>query len=727
MNCWRIACGVALSRSPESRWRQISVTLSSFVFTVLLLGAAAVLAMHRAEDSRAAGQVAVLSSSPAPSDVLVLRSDDQWRGSTIQVVNMDPGTGSPLPPGLQSWPSPGQSVVSPALSRLMAAHPNLSRRYPRHGVMTAEGIRAGGDLLVYQVVGPGVLPDDGTVLRVANGHWAGTGPVVRVAAFGASEPGLPRIGLAPPATGSRGEISTGLLLGLILPGLVVLAVGLSAGSAMRTHRFDVLHALGVPSAMQRRVGTAETMILAIPGALAGTIAWALAGRWLEEVPVVGRRVVRGDLALPWWALLGCLTLALAVAALIATTSTALRRMRTTSPRPTGGRPLSSRLALIPAYVAVAAFAAGKVVGGDREADLVLVGTAAAIIGTPLMMPAVVRAAGGVLAAASSPARALVGHGMVWDPAGAGRPFVGLGAALVMMLAGTGFLALAEFTEPPVGLERGPQAVAVQWRGAGPDALSSYAARLGALVVPYASPEGAGGPQSQATLGAACPQLSRLVGGACQPSAPYLLSAEVEQKLVRMLDTLGVSEAPLTDVKLVPPGEMAVPADATEGRALVLAARPLPVLDEQVRNVAMSSLPSAKVTSLLQSVQSPSPLVPWIKGALVAALSALALACLLSLIDRLQAVRRQHHQLLRMGASSHDMAALGRWLFCAPYTVVCVASGTAGVLICGLIVRPILPLPWSTIGVVLLFMLGCGVLGAMATGLAGTRAIPETRD
>lgn len=98
-------------------------------------------------------------------------------------------------------------------------------------------------------------------------------------------------------------MTAGLLVGLVIPGLVVLAVGLSAGSSMRTRRFDVLHALGVSRATQRRVGTEETMILALPGALIGTLGWAVASPWLASVPVVGRRVVRGDPTLPWWALL----------------------------------------------------------------------------------------------------------------------------------------------------------------------------------------------------------------------------------------------------------------------------------------------------------------------------------------------------------------------------------------------------------------------------------------
>lgn len=727
MNLWRISSGIALNRSPESRWRQISVMLSTFLFVALLLGAASIIAMRLAEDHRAAGQVAVLSSVAAPSDVFILKSDDEWRGSTIELIFVEPGRGSPLPQGLLSWPRPGESAVSPALSRLIDRSPGLAQRYPGPVVMAPAGVRTGGDLLAYRVLKSGTLSADDSALHVRNGSWVGEGPVVRVSDFGQHKLDAQLIGLISPSTGSLVEIGTGLLVGLVLPGLVVLAVGLSTGSAMRTHRFDVLRALGASPAVRRRIATRETLILAAPGALLATVGWAVAGRLMQDVPIVGHRVFPGDLALPWWALLGCLVSSMIVVGLVSISSAALRGFRFTSPRPTGGRPLLSKLALAPAFVAVAAFAAGKIIGGKTDADLIFVGTAAAIIATPLLMPAMVRSAGAVLAASNSPIRSLVGHGMAWDPARAGRPFVGLAAALVLMLAATGYLGLAQFTEVPAGLNRGPQAVAVEWRGAGPGALSRHAGQLDALVVPYASAETTQGPESQVTIAASCAQLATVVGGGCQPSAPYDISSQAKQRLVMMLEPLGISHAPLTDLRLVPAEEMAITEEAARGQALVLAVRPLDIFDEQVRNVAVAGLPSAKVTSLLQSVQTPSPLVPWIKGGLLVALSAMVVACLLSLVDRLLAVRRQHLQLVSIGASPRHMTALGGWLFSAPYAVVCLASGATGVLICSLIVRPIVPVPWRTVWTILAFVLLSGLLAALSTMLASTKAMPATRD
>lgn len=731
MNLWRIAWGIAMNPSRESRWRQISVVVSVLIATVLLLSAASVLTLRAREDNRKAGQVAVLSSTPASSDVLLLSSADEWRGQRIDVISVEPGPGAGRPPGLARWPESGEFAVSPALARLAGANPGLARRYPAAMAIGSDGVRTGGDLLVYHTLEPGTLHQDDTVLRIENGAYVGSGPIARVSDFGPTRPGAAVLGLTPPSTGTLSDVAAGSVIALVLPALVVLGVGLSSGSVMRTGRFQILHALGVSSAVRRRIAAVETLVLSAPSAVLAVIGWSLISGRLDRVPFVEHRVVPGDLAPPWWGLLAVLLIALLAVSLVAISGTAMRRPRVASARPSGQRTVLSWLALVPSVIAVAAFAVAKLIGGEVDATYFFIGTASAVVGTPLLMPALLRSAGSVVAGSKSPAGSLVGRAMMWDPARSGRPFVGLGAALVLILAATGYVGLARFTEPPPGLDAGPQAVAVQWRGAGPDALGAHAGDLSALVVPYAAVESASVSESTLRLGVSCSRLAPVVGGACSAVAPYDIAPETTRVLLAMLGPLGLGDGLLVDVVLTPDdlsdsvgGE---PEHADTERALVLAVRPLGLLDEQVRNVSSTALPVSSVSSLLRAVQPPSPLITWIQGGLTVALSAIVIACVLSLVDRLLAVRRHHLQLVHIGASPRQLAALGAWLFSAPYAVVCLASATAGILVCNLIVRPIVPMPWPTIAAVLVLVFCCGAFGALATVIGGSKSMSALRD
>lgn len=111
----------------------------------------------------------------------------------------------------------------------------------------------------------------------------------------------------------------------------------------------------------------------------------------------------------------------------------------------------------------------------------------------------------------------------------------------------------------------------------------------------------------------------------------------------------------------------------------------------------------------------------------AALLVLGIASVMSLIDRLLSMRRRHAQLGALGAVPSRMGALSGLMFLAPYTVVTATSMLLGLIICWMLVRPLLPVPWATAVVVLAWVLAGGVIGTVVTVLAGLRIGAPVRD
>ncbi len=325
----RVAAGLARNPAPEHRWRRVAVPVATAIFILLVLAATSVAVMVQREAERAMQRTALLATEPSPEDLLLTRGYDEWGGEQFVVVWIEPAgnVGPTLPPGMSRLPEPGQAVVSPELDRLASAHPELAARYPNRSVLAPEGIGSGDELFAYVR-----MPEDRTL--------AGEKAAVRARGFGpptGADRSLPLF-LEPPE-----EIGTPVVAGvlgfLILPGLIVLAVGLATASEVRDRRFVVLRSLGAPGRTLAALAVLETMVLAAPGLVAVAVLWGAISPRLEQVPLVGQNVVRGDLGLPWWVIALELGLGIATIALLAVTLTAVGRRRGAG----GPRPVPSAL------------------------------------------------------------------------------------------------------------------------------------------------------------------------------------------------------------------------------------------------------------------------------------------------------------------------------------------------------------------------------------------------
>lgn len=742
MTLLRLATGLARSKAPEHRWRRLAVPLSALLFMGLVLTATSVVVMTERQNDRNAGRLPAIASSAAPTDLFMRLGGDRWRGRRIALAWIEPATpgGTPvLPPGVARFPEPGQAVVSPALARLLASDPAGARRYGQPAVIGDEGIETGGELVAYVRPPPGrSIGEEASAVRLQDGRFVGTGPVARVSGFGG------RSGLFLGDSTSASHVAQAVFGLLCVPGLIVLMIGLSAASRVRDHRFQVLAAMGAPRRTLRAIAALESLVLAVPALLGAAAVWAVIMPRVDALPFLDYRLVRGDLAIPPWLLVAELIVATALCAGGSAAAVGVRRPRT-APRPVGDRGTLSPFAFVPLTGALMAFAAAGATGGDAAPRLNLVGITLVIAGTPLVLPALLRVAGASVSRSKSAALSLAGSAMTWDPRRLARPFTGLGALLVVALVAIGYTTLMTHSGEGRLSRAGLNTVSVEWHEPRAGDLARLDAGLATgLVLPIQRgdghhgelsvaphdhrsdadgtngatvlPESAGhDPRADVALGATCARLASSIAAlSCARADPYALAASQQRQLAAVLD-LASPDGSAPGIRLVPRREL-----AGSGTALILDDSPLRALDERARSAAMAVLPAPIVESAIDREPVRNPWVRWIViGGAVTGI-ALAIACLLALVDRLLAARQEHRHLLNLGISPPQMTLLTGALFAVPYGVMSGFALTTGLLICLMMLDSGVPFPWAAIAATILATLAIGGSGTGLVAALGSR-------
>lgn len=722
----RMAVRLARSSGPEHRWRRVAVPLSAAVFVLLLLAGTSVVAMVQREAERVEQRTALIAAKPSDTDLNIAWGDDVWRAQQFLVVWVQPaGEGDTvLPPGMSKLPEPGQAAVSPALDSLAARYPSLAERYPDRRVLGMEGVQSGDELLAYVR-----MPEGRKLSGKLSGELSGVNPALRIGVFGpSSRAGVP-FGLEPLTLTATVDEAVGGVLGfIVMPGLIVLVVGLAAASVSRDRRFEVMRWIGAPAGILTALSALETLLLAAPGIVGAALLWGLAAPRLERVPLVGHQAVRGDLALPWWlslAILGIAVLSIGFVAILVSAVATSRRSSGAGggPRPTRMQPAVSPLRVAPLGFALGLLAIGWPARGPAGGMLNLAGTVAAVIGVALVFPNVLKAIGACVARRGPLYAQIAGRSLEWDSLRAARPFLGIGAIMVVSLTSAGYTALARYYEAAEPMpSRGTQAVSVEWldpRSEDPAKLAN--ALDSGLTVPYdvGGHEEHGnshGHGNSLVVGATCQQLAPYFAGQrCSPDAPYGLPSGLEQEVASKLAFAG--ERPGAEVRLVAANEV-----ASTGGALVLdEGRPLGTLETRVREAAMRQLPAPYVTSPLASTSEVSPIVDWLVGGIAFAVVVLTIGCLVSLVDRLVSTRHHRRRLSGFGLSRRQLMALEAWQFAVPYSAVVVLGSFVGLLVCAFTIgiSPTTPVPWSGIGLIIVAAVFVGAFGTCCAAFFGT--------
>lgn len=600
-------------------------------------------------------------------------------------------------------PGPGEAAVSPARERLVERQPQLAPRYPDRFLLETDGLTSGGELFAY------VRPLADHAIRESQ-------VTLRIAAFGpaASGTGFMPLGLESPP--DRLFILIGLVGFLVVPGLVVLTLGVAAASSIRDRRFTVLRWIGAPRGAVAALTAVETALLAAPGTLVALLAWALVAPQIDIVPLVGYDTMRGDLAVPISLLVGGWLMSTLVAMVVSVLMVSRHRRRGSSPpRPSAGLSAIAPLRFAPLAVAGGAMVVWTMVPDKRLAAALFYASVALALGSiPLLLPSLLRPVGDALAKLGSPAALLAGRQLSWNPVRTARPFAGLGVLMVLALTTIGYQAfLAGGITAPTPSLSGASAVNVRWIDPHQDDLGALRTAIGGdvQVIPAAD----GGRALE--VGATCAQLAPFLRSyICGPTASMQMSDEATGELTRLVGAFG---AP---IRLVEASSIPAP-----GQAIVLGMLPASELQERVQTAATRSVTAPFVYSPQNEGTKVSPLVAWICGGLAIGLVLLAVGCVIAIVDRLLATRGSRRHLLALGLVPRQLAVLEAWQFAAPFTVVVLTGAVVGLAISlQIVLRAHEAVPWMSLAGAVGTAIVIGVVGTVMVSWLSVRSMLEDR-
>lgn len=340
-------------------------------------------------------------------------------GDQIYVYWISPVEETLTVPGLPERADVGDWFVSPELARRMDADVSLAERFPNARQIEETGVARPDELIAYRLV------DAATV---------GIGDPLTVtlaARTSRSDYLADPSDIAPGATAIAGAA----IIGLPAIGLVLAGMSPSVYGARR--RLRLLEALGAAPSVTRTVLSVGTALAAGPGVLVGAIGWWFVSRRIVEVPLVGRRVFVGDLALPVSSLIAIVVTTLAACIL----GVSGRRSEVATQRP--GRtvrvtPSSVRFGVLAAGFGLLLRGAGLL--GSPNDTVFFAGVIASAVGVSVSLPVVLTRTGQTLARSRGLTGLLVGKRLVWNSTTATRTLIGLCSLLVLLPVGSAWVA-----------------------------------------------------------------------------------------------------------------------------------------------------------------------------------------------------------------------------------------------------------------------------------------------
>ncbi len=417
---WRTAVSVTWRGGRAMVVRNVVVALAAAMVALVACVVTSTVLMVHAVNERAA----VRAFQPAePGEAGDLSTDvtyDSVRGEQIFVHYWRVETDGVTIPGVPTDATVGDWFVSPELQQRIGRDPLLAGRFPEARTLGDDGIGSADELVAYRMVGPDAdlrwslknvagsehigLDAGVTVIDVAIG---GIGLVV---VFGA---GLLRSALGPVSTGLR-------------------------------RRLALLDALGASRAVRQLVAAAGIVLSAAPAAAAAALGWYVVAPRLQIVPVVGQRVLPGDLAIPAWAAAS----AAAAVVMLAVAVGATRGYGRVGSRPTSRMPQPPtrwRLALLAASLGLIAYSVTQT--GEAGVRLFVSGVFAASVGLIIALPVCMDSLGAVLARDGSVIGLLAGRRLSWDAGRSARTLTALASFAVIVPVAASYVAVARSGDP----------------------------------------------------------------------------------------------------------------------------------------------------------------------------------------------------------------------------------------------------------------------------------------
>ncbi|MFC9229976.1 hypothetical protein ACFTZI_13590 [Streptomyces decoyicus] len=283
-------------RSEAAGTRFVALALAAFTVALCLGFLAIVHAAYTGKEMRREARTPVWQAdqpSAKHATLWLVGSDALKDRRRFSVVHITPVTAkSPLPPGVDRWPGPGEAVLSPGLLKAGAAEGIVSRYGKLAGTIGQEGLEDPGEWLAY------VRPAQDMK------HQA---PIEPVIGFG-PRAGEPAEGLQPGSArdDDKPEWMFQALIGglLLVPSVVLMFVALHTGAHGRDRRGALVEALGGRRRHRALIALGEAMRPVTLGALASIPLLTAAMLVDVKVPYVGYLISSADLRRHgWWVLL----------------------------------------------------------------------------------------------------------------------------------------------------------------------------------------------------------------------------------------------------------------------------------------------------------------------------------------------------------------------------------------------------------------------------------------
>ncbi|MCK2212194.1 ABC transporter permease [Actinomadura sp. ATCC 31491] len=391
------------------------------VSTALLLFAVAANVAFDARAERGAWRNPVPA---AAGDAVAVEASrfDYVRDRTITVVDLAAlKEGVPAPPGLPRFPRPGETWLSPALAELVRELPaaELGARYPKvAGTLGDEALVFPGELVAVT----GQEPDAPAMTARRSDDWIVGKPPVKVASLAGT-----------PSEDSEAYKVLAVIASvlMVVPLLVFGGAAARLTVARRDRRLAALRLVGATPGQVVRMTVAEAVLVALAGALAGAVVFALAVPLLAGIPIQGGGWFVADLFPGALVLAGVLV---AVPLLVGLSAVAGLRRVVVSPLGVAKRETPPGMRFVRVVALLAVLAAFPMLTRGTSVAIVAVALGLAFLCLNLAGPWVVGLIGRITArTARGPAPLLAGRRLVDDPRSAWRTVSGV--ALTGFVAG----------------------------------------------------------------------------------------------------------------------------------------------------------------------------------------------------------------------------------------------------------------------------------------------------
>ncbi len=651
----RLAVRMAFGKDGRHRLRQLSVVGGAFIATIcLMLGLGTIHAAQRTEQSLSGREMLAPASSADARLTYVLRGFTIDRREVL-VVWIEPEPGHEhdppaVPPGLRRLPEPGGAVLSPGLVRLGVSAADLgfgpsSAGAGPSGTIGRAGVGTDDELLAY------VRP---TTHRTVRGGFesqsAGFAPI-----------GTRASGQTPLVTDSpmlsRSD-AIGFSAGFLgFPALLLLGLAVRARSAVRTARAQTLLRMGIPRGSVRFLLGLEGGLLAVIGAVAGALLYAVAAGRVTAIPLTATVLFPGDLDVRGRAAAAAVASVVAVAAVISASG----RLRPSTRRRVehaGDRrliPLALGLALVILDGRIESWT-----GIDAQA-LFGVGTILLLGAVAFATPTLARILGAFAADSADPRRWLAGRRVTHAPRSTSRV-----AVLVITVIYLGSISIAVFFQHSASIAVSPKpsiggvgVVAADWLDPRSGDLASLRRRVaaeGGVVLPVTSLEAEPGFVVD-LRGTSCAELEPFARGA---AVALCTDGRVDAAaLARIGEVIGYRlVAGVPDQGRVDPG--GDPADVRN--VLILTPRPL---SGAQRYAVGAGLAAFNPSDLLAYLGTKSVQAGWIALGWAVSLVVLVLAIARELIEFSLGAMARDERVWRLGLDAADADAVSWWTLGLP--------------------------------------------------------------